>query len=188
MTGPRPHYTAAAAVAQARALVGRGVYQLGTGDHTSKGDDPRDCFGFAVCELYGIKRHRPGFNTGPWATVTDDLNCNSALEDAEHDQELFELAFTPAPGILLAYPTIRLRGDDGALHTFIGHIGIVTGVSRCLEWDRENPDYALLDVVQCSGPNGRRPGIRATDGSVWNRHDEVWPKSEHRTRMLRVKP
>lgn len=184
MTGPRPHYTAAAAVAQARALVGHGVYQLGTGDDTSKGDDPRDCFGFAVCELYGLRRHRPGFNRGAWATVEDDLNCNSAIEDAGHAGELFERVQTPAPGILLAYPTIYLHGHP----PFIGHIGIVVGVSRCLEWDHEHPDYALLDVVQCHGPNGRKPGIVATDGSVWSHHDALWPKPEHRTAMLRVLP
>lgn len=184
-TGPRPHYTASAAVAQARALVGRGVYTLGTGDDTSKGDDPRDCFGFAVCELYGIKRHRPGFNEGSWATVSDDLNCNSAIEDADHARELFERVFTPAPGVLLVYPTIRLAGHP---QVWIGHVGIVVGVSRCLEWDHERPDYSLLDVVQCRGPNGRRPGIVATDGSVWDHHDATWPNPEHRTAMLRVLP
>jgi hypothetical protein len=184
-TGPRPHYTAAAAVAQARALVGRGVYQLGTGDHTSKGDSPRDCFGFAYCELFGVKRHRPGFNRGPWATVSDDLNCNSAIEDAEHARELFEIASRPAPGVLLAYPTIRLKGHP---HPFIGHIGIVVGVTRCLEWDAANPDYSLLDLVDCHGPNGRRPGITAVTGAAWDLHDDRWPKPEHRTRMLRVLP
>lgn len=181
-TGPRPLYTAAQAVAQARALVGRGVYTLGTGDITSKGDEPRDCFGFAVCEVYGIKRHRPGFNRGAWATVSDDMNCNSAIEDADHAGELFERVFTPAPGVLLAYPTIRLQG-----HVFIGHIGIVVGVSRCLEWDHDHPDYALLDVCQCRGPNGREPGIIASDGSIWSHHDTLWPKPEHRTAMLRVR-
>lgn len=184
-TGPRPLYTAAQAVAQARALVGRGTYTLGTGDITSHGDDQRDCFGFAACEVYGIKRHRPGFNEGPWATVSDDLNSNSAIEDADHRRELFERVFTPAPGILLAYPTIRIAGHP---QPFIGHIGIVVGVSRCLEWDHDHPDYALLDVVQCSGPNGRKPGIRATDGSAWSHHDTMWPKPEHRTAMLRVLP
>lgn len=181
-TGPRPKFTAAQAVAQARALVGRGVYQLGTGDIDSHGDDPRDCFGFAACELFGIKRHRPGFNHGPWATVEDDLNCNSAIEDADHHGELFERVQTPAPGILLAYPTIRLQG-----HVFIGHIGIVVGVSRCLEWDHDHPDYSLLDVVDCHGPNGRKPGIVLGNGTVWNRHDETRPKPEHRTAMLRVR-
>lgn len=186
--GPRPQFAAAQAVAHARALVGRGVYQLGTGDIDSRGDDPRDCFGFAFCELYGVRRHRPGFNHGAWATVSDDLNCNSAIEDADHAGELFERVTKPSLGVLLAYPTIRLRGADGQMHAFIGHVGIVTGVSRCLEWDHGHPNYALLDIAQCRGPNGRKPGIVSTDGAVWDHHDSLWPKPEHRTAMLRVKP
>lgn len=181
--GPRPHYTTAAAVAQARALVGRGVYQYGTGDHTSKGDDPRDCFGFAYCELFGVPRHRLGFNHGAWATVSDDLNCNSAIEDADHAGELFERVFTPAPGILLIYPTIRLAGHP---EPFIGHVCIVVGVARCLEWAHDWPNYSSLDVVQCRGPNGRHPGIVATDGSVWDANDHNWPK--RKTVMLRALP
>ena len=184
-TGPRPLYSAAQAVAQARALVGRGVYQLGTGDMESSRDDPRDCFGFAVCELYGIKRHRQGFNKGPWATVEDDLNCNSAIEDAGHAGELFERVSRPTAGVLIAYPTIYLPNHPDP---FIGHIGIVVGISRVFEWDPTYPNYAALDVVQCHGPKGRRPGIVGSDGAIWDHHDSLWPKPEHRTVMLRVKP
>ena len=184
-TGPWPRYAATQAVAQANALVGRGTYWLGTGDIDTSGDDRRDCFGFAVCELYGIRRHRQGFNHGPWATVSDDLNCNSAIEDADHARELFVRVEKPALGTLLTYPTIRL---DGHPQVWIGHIGIVVGVLRCLEWDNERPDYASLDVVQCRGPNGRKPGIIASDGAVWDHHDVTWPKPEHRTVMLRVLP
>lgn len=184
-TGPRPTRTADQAVVHARLMVGHGVYQLGTGDITSQADEPRDCFGFAYNECYGVKRHRPGFNHGPWATVEDDLNCNSAIEDADHAEELFERIFTPFPGALLVYPTIRLAGHP---QPFIGHVGIVVGVSRCREWDHDNPQYALLDVVQCHGPNGRKPGIVATDGSVWDAHTRNWPKPEHRSVMLRPKP
>lgn len=184
-TGPRPRFTDREAVAHARAMVGRGTYQLGTGDDHSTADSTRDCFGFAVCESYGIKRHRPGFNRGSWSTVSDDLNCNSAIEDAHHAAELFEVVTTPGPGILLAYPTIRLAGHPDP---WIGHIAIIVGISRCLEWDHAKPRYALLDVVQCCGPSGHRPGIIASDGAIWDHHDSIWPKQEHRTVMLRVKP
>lgn len=184
MIGPRPLHPADAAVRHAIAMAGRGVYQLGTGDLQSNNDDPRDCFGFAYCECYGVKRHRPGFNRGPWASVSDDLNCNSAIEDADHAGELFERVLTPAPGVLLTYPTIRLAGHP----PFIGHVGIVVSVDRCAEWDHEHPQYELLDVVQCRGPNGRRPGIVRTDGSAWAHHDALWPRPEHRTAMLRVLP
>lgn len=184
-TGPHPMWGAKEAVRRALELVGRGIYQLGTGDIGSTGDDPRDCFGFAVCELYGLRRHRPGFNHGPWSTVEDDLNCNSLIEDAVHARELAEVVYTPAPGVLLAYPTIRLPGHP---EPWIGHIAIVVGVSRCASWDHGRPNYSLLDVAQCRGPDGRRPGIVATDGSVWDHHDALWPRPEHRTVMLRVLP
>lgn len=179
----RPRYSDDEAVVHARALVGRGVYQLGSGDIDSPDDGPSDCF--LVCKLHGLRRHRPGFNRGPWATVSDDLNYNSAIEDADHHRELFERVFTPAPGIYLAYPTIRLPGH---LDPWIGHGAIIVGVSRCREWDHDHPNYSLLDVVQCRGPNGRRPGVIASDGAIWDHHDATWPKKEHRAVMLRVLP
>jgi len=183
MTGPRPLYTADQAVARARALVGRGVYELGTGGIDSSGDDPRDCAGFAICELFGIRRHRPGFNVGSWATVSDDVNPNSAREDALHARELFEHMFTPAPGVLIMYPTIHL---DGHPQPWIGHVKIVVGVSRCTTWDHDRPDWSLLDTIECCGPDGRKPGIVAGTGAAMVTHDRKWPKPEHRTMMVRV--
>ena len=197
MTAPRP-CSSSEAVARALSIVGKGgQYVLGTGDYrpTAQHDEPwttrdgmtgSDCAGFAISWAYKLVRHRPGFNRGAWATVADDLNCNSAIEDAQHNQELFEIVSTPAPGVLLAYPTFTLKGHDGQPLRFIGHVGIVTSVRRCTEWDHDHPRYDLLDVAQCCGPNGRRPAVIATDGSLWRHHDEAWPKPEHRTWMLRA--
>ncbi|MES2170577.1 MAG: hypothetical protein V4479_07625 [Actinomycetota bacterium] len=188
-TGPRPLHSAAQAVEHALALVGHGVYQLGTGDVDSTIDGPRDCFGFAYCECYGVRRHRQGFNRGPWASVEDDLNVNSAIEDADHARELFDrvVAGPPHLGDLLAYPTFSLP-VGGQRKTWIGHIAIVTGVSRLLEWDWTRPTWGELDVVQCRGPNGARPGIVATTAAHWDGHDLTWPKPEHRSVLLRVVP
>ena len=185
MTGPRPLHAADEAVRHALSMVGRGVYQLGTGDKGSNNDDPRDCFGFAYNECFGVPRHRPGFNHGPWATVEDDLNTNSAIEDALHARDLFEEIFTPFPGALIMYPTIALPGHP---HPWIGHIKIVVDVSRCAEWDHDNPDWSLFDTVECCGPNGRKPGIVRGTGLGMVTHDKIWPKPEHRTRMLRALP
>lgn len=184
-TGPRPVYAAEQAVRRARACINRGVYWLGSGDIDTDGDAARDCFGFAVCELYGIKRHRPGFNRGYWATVSDDLNCNSAIEDADHAGELFDRVFTPFPGALITYPTIHVVGVP---NPWIGHVKIVVSIARCLEWDHAHPDWSLLDTVECMGPNGRRPGIVTGTGAGMVAHDRIWPKPEHRTVMLRVMP
>jgi hypothetical protein len=180
---PRPLHTAEEAVRHALAMVGRGVYQLGTGDIGSNNDDERDCFGFAVCECYGIKRHREPFNRGAWATVEDDLNCNSAIEDAQHARELFEVLWRPMPGALIMYPTIHLPGHP---QPWIGHVKIVFGVSRCAEWDPQRPDWSLLDTVECRPPPRVGCGIVRGTGLGMNTHDKIWPKQP--TVMLRVKP
>lgn len=182
-------------------LVGTGVYQLGTGDCDTPENGPSDCAGFAINKCYNIRRHRPGFNVGPWASVSDDINCNSAIEDANHHQELFEIITKPEIGCLLTYPTFRIKGirswssgthefishqEKEAVHNYIGHVGIVIAVPA--EWHKATSGYGSLTVVQCCGPNGRRPGIIMTNGSHWDKHDDIWPKPEHRTTMLRVRP
>lgn len=169
--------TASEAVQWANLARDSGRYMLGTGDYNTPADSNYDCAGFAINRCWNIKRHRPGFNKGPWATVEDDINCNSALEDAAHKQELFVPISRPEPGALLTYPTIYLKGHP----PFIGHVGIVTRIP--LEWGPEC-SWADLIVVQCHGPNGRRPGIVETNGSVWDHHDSLWPKPEHRSRMI----
>jgi hypothetical protein len=181
------------AVETARRLVGTGVYHLGTGDCDTPVGGNSDCFGFAFCRCYNVRRHRPGFNRGAWSTVEDDLNCNSAIEDAEHKQELFQLVKNISdvqPGDLLAYPTFWVRGVapkmsmSSPLHQFIGHIAIVQYQKA---QNAVPAHFSDLMVAQCCGPNGRKPGILSTDGSHWDQHDHTWPKPEHRTRILRVK-
>ena len=187
------------AVDRARRLLASklGQYVLGTGDYrpTAIDDVPwtdnhgmrgSDCAGFAISWCYKLTRHRPGFNVGPWATVANDINCNSAIEDGRHNRELFEEVLTPFPGALLLYPTIDILGQDGQHHRFIGHVGIVSGVDRCLEWDQDAPDYTLLDVIHCCGPNGRKPAVVKGDGSIWQHHSHVWPKPQHRSVLLRA--
>lgn len=195
---PRP-CSPAEAVQRALSLVGNGgMYILGTGDYlgetmppwtTRAGASGSDCAGFAMSWCYKLPRHRKGYNVGSWASVSDDLNCNSGIEDAMHQRDLFELVIgAPQPGDLVTYPTFTLLAPDGTSRKFIGHVGIVVGVSRALEWDWTTPQYELLDIAQCKGPNGRKPAVVATDGSVWAHHDTVWPKPQHRTRLLRARP
>lgn len=175
------------------ALVGSGTYKLGARD-VEAAQGIYDCFSFAVRHCYGVAGHRPGFNRG-WkpdatfpdgASVVDDLNSNSAIEDAFHAKELFELASgDPQPGDLLAYPTIRLTGNPGV---WIGHVQICVGVSRVRNWDPAKPQFGLLDVVECVGPNGHVRAIRKSTGSVLDLHNTKWPKPQHRGYLLRVKP
>jgi len=186
--------SASEAVQRALSMVGVQMpYVLGTGDYSPNGPDVpwterdgvlgSDCAGFAISWCYKLPRHRPGYNHGAWASVEDDLNCNSAIEDAEHARELFTLASAPQPGDLITYPTIRLAG-----HVFIGHVCIVINTTRALSFQFDAPDYSLLDVVHCHGGNGRKPACTTSDGAIWNQHDHVWPKPQHRSRLLRAVP
>lgn len=178
------------------------MYLLGTGDyrpHPGGSDLPwtpytgptgtqaygSDCAGFAICWAWKLVRHRPGFNRGRWSTVEDDINCNSAIEDANHKQELFTEVDTPRPGDLLAYPSFYLRLNDGTRHQFIGHVGLVSSVPRL--WDPKHRNYRGCGVIQCHGPNGFKPGVVVTDGSIWQQHDVGWPKPEHCTHIIRPK-
>lgn len=214
MTGARP-CSALEAVDRAKRMVGKGgKYVLGTGDYkprvvdgnvvdlpfTSRGDDEgSDCAGFAICFCYKLRRHRPGFAAGrvpveyrDQSDVDDDINCNSLIEDALTTQELCYVVESgiPQPGDLLVYASLRLELKDGTVFKNIGHVGIVIGNSRIVghAWSWQDPAYRLLDIAQCKGPNGRAPAVVQTDGSLWEKHDEVWPKPAHRTIVLRMKP
>lgn len=165
-----------------------GQYVLGTGDYnepdndlpwtTNKYGTGSDCAGFAICYAWMLKRHRPGFNVGSWASVSDDINCNSMLEDAQHAGELGAVVSVGArPGDLLLYPTIRIKGLE-----FVGHVCIIENVPA--GWVVAD-GYHHLTVLQCHGPNGFKPAVVRTDGSIWDHHDSVWPKDEHRSHIVR---
>ena len=156
-----PKFTADEAVARAQGAVGQGTYRLGgSQDHLKVMGltTEFDCVGFACCWAYGLPRHQPGFNRGAWSTVEDDINSNSMAEDAIHRADLFQFvasfvdhahdADDARPGDLLVYPTTRRMG--------IGHAAIiVTPAARLQD----------LRIVQCVGPNGRRPAILRSDAS-----------------------
>lgn len=213
MTGDAP-CSAAEAVARAKRMIGNGgQYVLGTGDYRPKsiagrlvdvpwtarnGELGSDCAGFAICYAYKLRRHRPGFAAGRvpreyWdqADIDDDINCNSVIEDALTDQEICEVVRVgiPQPGDLLVFASLRLTLHDGTPFKNIGHVGIVIGNSRVGAgvWNGQARPYHLLDVAQCRGPNGREPAVIQTDGSLWERHDEIWPRPAHRTFVIRMK-
>lgn len=171
-----------------------GAYILGTGDYvagrtpdvpwtTNTSGFGSDCAGFAECWCYKIKRHRPGYNrsSGAKASVVDDINCNSALEDAQNVGELFKVVEgQPQPGDLVLYPSFESHGVK-----FIGHVCIVVSTARVTQWSAAHPPYDMLDVAQCKGPNGRTPAVILTDGSIWSHHDSMWPLPQHRSWVIR---
>lgn len=136
-----------------------------------------DCAGFAICWAWKLRRGRRGFNVGPWATVSNDINSDSFLEDAEHKQELSSVVKTPRVGDLLIYPSYRKSGK----RLLIGHVGIVESVPP--EWDSNNPQYELLTILQACGPNYRKPAVLKTNGYTWTKHDRLWSKLP--TRIVR---
>jgi len=186
--------TMAEALQRAQSLVNQGEYILGTGDyrprqdangnsldlpytqHNGSGPPGADCAGFAVCWCYKVVRHQPGFNRGSWATVSDDINVDSVIEDARHTGEIGTVITVPVPGAWLLYPTIR---DPRNPQPFIGHVSIIESVPT--EFDAGAPDYRTLTVIQCCGPNGHKPAIIRSDGYYWWHHDQLWPKPEHRS-------
>lgn len=194
MTGARPKYSAADAVARCAKLIGDGTYKLGALDEEADAL-VFDCTSFCIRYGYGLDGHRPGYNrgwkedwcTGATSTVVDDINSNSAVEDARCGaRELFELV-TGAPrlGDIIAAPTIRL---DGHPDPWIGHAVIVSGIDRAeRRWDPFDPQFALLDVIECRGPNKRNPAIRATNGTWFDARGMDWPKVQHRPWLLRVR-
>lgn len=192
------------AVARALSMVGKGEYRLGTGDYRpSKGvDEPwtvrvgkrgSDCSGFAQAWCHRIPRHRPGYNRG--GSVVDWINTDSGADDAYGvvsdrtgkivrgaTHEIYVPATHAEPGDLLVYRSIVKDGK----RVLIGHVGIVVDVP-----DGWRPgDWKALAIVQCRGPNGKRPGVVKTDGQTWARHDAIWGSGEkpwRRSMLLRVR-
>ncbi len=185
---------AADAVARALALVGHRVYRLGP----SVGEF-RDCVGLAWEDAWRKPRHIPGLNRGLLGAllaagvapaqaalylqvldVEDDVNTNALIADGLSACRLVQVIpdEEALAGDLVMYPTIH---DERASLPFVGHVGLISSVARF-----RPGNLATLDTVQCCGPNGRSPGVLALDGSAFQRHTDLWPRLEHRSRIVRV--
>ena len=172
-----------------------GQYLLGTGDYvptapgvpwtTRNGELGSDCAGAAICFAFRLRRHRIGFNAQPSATVSDDLNVDSIVEDADPRRgghlELGELVTIPAPGILLITPTIRLPDKN---FTMMGHVRLILDATR---WNPAAPKWADVVYLECRGPQHHKPGVVRNTGESVDQHDKVWPKVLHRAAMVRIR-
>jgi hypothetical protein len=180
--------TPAEAVTAALSLLGKGYpYLLGTGNNLGptrlrKRDGTYtvpgfDCWGFADSWAYGRPRHQPGFNKGAWATVSDDRNCDSAIEDSEHKRQGYEPIEVPELGCLLVMPSIR---DRLGHRMRIGHVWLVVAVPD--KWDGK---LDSIETVQC--PASTHPAIKRGPGPRYDGRtfrgltDDAW-----RIRMLRT--
>lgn len=149
-----------------------------------------DCWGFAYSRCYDEPRTVEGFNRGnPNATVTDAINCDSAIEEAEHFGQRFRVVAGPARiGNLLVMPSIRAgelerRGKRTGTRVRIGHVWIVVGVPA----EQPARAYADYDTVQCQA--SRKPAIKRGPGPT---HDaRLWSgimRDEWGIRVLEVVP
>ncbi len=187
-------------VARLLTQVGRGEYQLGAGGwdpsrpdtcfhpHWKHGKVGCDCSAFAIKYGFKLRGYRPGFGKGKGARVVDDINSDSALYDAIHNHELFRVVDgPPITGDLLIMPS-RFDPKTGE-RTGIGHV-LATVRNRAMEWPAGIPPrpWQFVDVVQCRGPNGKRPGVIESDASTCARHDAKWVRvPEMWTRVIRVR-
>lgn len=152
-----------------------------------------DCSSFAEKWCHRIPGHLPGFNRdvpgarrlGPSATVVDDLNTDSTVEDAWYRSTLFSVVngwHPPGtfvrgevkPGDLLVYRSIYRDGQR--VWPWIGHVSIVLEIMP--GFDPAAPRWELLLVAQAKGGDGRKPAVIVTDGSIWVHHDELWQATD----------
>ena len=194
-------------VARAKSIVGLPMpYELGAGDydplyrnsgpqnelvsdlpwtHSPRGILGCDCSGFAIAYCHRMHRNAPGFNAG--GSVTDAINTTSSVEDALGKRTRFSpviapflgIAQMPQPGDLLVYATIYLKGHP---NPWIGHVSIILAVDPA--FDPANPDWRLVTVAQCYGPDGREPAVEITNGLFWYEHDRVWGYERDGTPVL----
>ncbi len=193
--------TTAEYIARLLTQVGLGEYQLGAGGWNPK--SPNTCFhphwdtGVLGCDCsafaikFGLKLagHRPGFGKGPGAHVVNYINSDSALYDAIHNHEIFvHVDGPPAEGDLLIIPS-RFDPKTGE-RTGIGHV-MAGRRNHALEWDHRllPRPWHLVDVVQCRGPNDKRPGVIESTAEACTRHDAKWVKVPAMwTQVIRVRP
>jgi hypothetical protein len=183
--------TPAEAVARVLSLLGQGYpYVLGTGNR--RGATRKrlkdgtwskygfDCWAVADSYAYDNPRTDPGFNAGPWATVTDDRNCDAAIEEAEHIGKHYQVIDTPELGCLIVMPSIR---DKHGTRIRIGHVWHAVGVPEV--WVPSRPRYDTIDTVQCQARTSpaikRGPGPKGDGRTYQGLTDDAW-----RIRMLRV--
>lgn len=174
------------ALVRARAIMGTGGYRLG-GTDLPKPDPGRpgkyllgwlmDCIG-AVLWAYDIPRHRPGFNRGAFATVSDDINTDSAIQDSRHAQEMFQEVAPEAiqMGDLVIYESDHAHGVRW------GHVGLIASVTAVVR-----PGFRAtrrVRVLQCHGPDGARMLVE-TGLDIFQLHTQRHPHNP--SLYLRIK-
>jgi hypothetical protein len=171
-----------AAIAEALTNI---AYGLGRGGRDPDAASPADARGRCDCSgltawLHRLDRRQllaaaRGDRPNVWVDLDGDgdldpavvawLGTGGIITDALGARRWYEPVDRPELGALLVY-----AADPNAGRGF-GHVGMVTG-GLPAEWDpRSLALWRRLQVVDCHGPNGRRPGVMQVDGGGWGR---VW--------------
>ncbi len=139
------------------------AYGLGKGGRDPDAKSPADkdgrldCSGL-TCWLHRLDRLQMVDGEEVW------LGTGGIIADAQGHRRWYEPIERPELGALLVYASDKQRGRP------YGHVGMVTGGLPC-EWDPKNPAcWKALQVTDCHGPNGRRPGVTTVSGAGWGKH------------------
>jgi hypothetical protein len=139
------------------------AYGLGKGGRDPDADSPADkdgrldCSGL-TCWIDRLDRLQIVNGKEVW------LGTGGIIADATTDRSFYEKIDRPELGCLLVYASDKKGGRP------YGHVGMVTG-GLPAEWDPTAPAcWKSLEVTDCHGPNGRRPGVTLVNGSGWGKN------------------
>jgi hypothetical protein len=118
-----------------------------------------DCVGLA-CWAIGTSRFHKEFTE-----YGGDMNTDSMILDADGKRSFYTDADRPRVGGLCVTPSIFTKGRPRRP----GHVGVIVKVPT--EWDPKAPQWDLVHVVHCHGPQSavHMPAISLGDAWLWMR-------------------
>jgi hypothetical protein len=159
------------------------AYGLGRGGRDPDAASPADhrgrldCSGL-TCWMHRLDRRQllaaaRGDRPAVWVDLDGDgeldpavvawLGTGGIITDALGRRRWYEPIDRPELGALLVYAADKAAGRGW------GHVGMVTG-GLPAEWDpRSLALWRALQVTDCHGPNGRRPGVTLVSGAGWGK-------------------
>jgi hypothetical protein len=139
------------------------AYGLGRGGRKPDAESPADkdgrcdCSGL-TCWIDRLDRLQVVDGEEVW------LSTSGIIADAQGKRRWYVEVDRPELGDLLVYASDKKAGRP------YGHVGMVTG-GLPAEWDPKVPAcWKALEVTDCHGPNGRRPGVSLVTGSGWGKN------------------
>jgi hypothetical protein len=139
------------------------AYGLGCGGRDPDAASPADRDGRLDCSGYTCWLHR----LDRLQVVDGDevwLGTGGIIADATGKRLWYTQIDRPEVGALLVY------ASDGKAGRPYGHVGMIVG-GLPAEWDPKDAAlWKALQVTDCHGPRGRKPGVMTVSGAGWGRH------------------